>query len=61
MKITEAEVVARFSRLDAQMLEHWIAVGWLKPPGRRRLFFRRNGHRAHAPAVRPLLRHGAAR
>jgi chaperone modulatory protein CbpM len=31
MKITEAEVVARFNRLDAQMLEHWIAVGWLKP------------------------------
>ncbi len=31
MMITETEVVARFANLDAQILEHWIAVGWLKP------------------------------
>lgn len=31
MKITEDEIVARFTRLDAHTLEHWIAVGWLKP------------------------------
>jgi chaperone modulatory protein CbpM len=31
MMITETEIVARFSRLDAHVLEHWIAVGWLKP------------------------------
>ncbi len=31
MMITETEVIARFTRLDAQVLEHWIAVGWLKP------------------------------
>ena len=31
MMITETEVVARFTRLNAQVLEHWIAVGWLKP------------------------------
>jgi chaperone modulatory protein CbpM len=31
MMFTETEVVARFSRLDAHVLEHWIAVGWLKP------------------------------
>jgi chaperone modulatory protein CbpM len=31
MTITETEVVARFTRLDAHVLEHWIAVGWLKP------------------------------
>ena len=31
MMITETEVVARFTRLNAQVLEHWIAIGWLKP------------------------------
>ena len=31
MMITEAEVVARFKELNAQVLEHWIALGWLKP------------------------------
>jgi len=31
MMITETEVVARFTRLNAQVLEHWIAAGWLKP------------------------------
>jgi chaperone modulatory protein CbpM len=31
MMITETQIVARFTRLDAPMLEHWIAVGWLKP------------------------------
>ncbi len=31
MMITETEVVARFSRLNTLVLEHWIAVGWLKP------------------------------
>ena len=31
MMITETEVVARFTQLNAQVLEHWIAVGWLKP------------------------------
>ncbi len=36
MMITETEVVARFSRLDAHVLEHWIAVGWLKPHRERR-------------------------
>jgi chaperone modulatory protein CbpM len=29
--ITEAQVLDRFARLDAQVLEHWIAAGWLKP------------------------------
>ncbi len=29
--ITETEVAARFTRLDAHVLEHWIAVGWVKP------------------------------
>jgi chaperone modulatory protein CbpM len=29
--ITETEVVAHFTRLDAQVLDHWIALGWLKP------------------------------
>ena len=31
MMITETEVVARFTRLDPEVLEHWIAAGWLKP------------------------------
>jgi chaperone modulatory protein CbpM len=31
MMITQAQVVARFTRLDAQVLEQWIAVGWLNP------------------------------
>jgi chaperone modulatory protein CbpM len=29
--ITETEIVARFTRLDRQMLGRWIAIGWLKP------------------------------
>jgi chaperone modulatory protein CbpM len=29
--ITEIEIIARFSKIDVQVLEHWIAVGWLKP------------------------------
>lgn len=31
MMITEAQVVARFKRINVQVLEHWIAIGWLKP------------------------------
>jgi chaperone modulatory protein CbpM len=31
MMITETEVVAHFAGLDAHVLEHWIAAGWLKP------------------------------
>ena len=31
MMITETEVIARFTRLNTQVLEHWIAIGWLKP------------------------------
>jgi len=31
MMITETEVIARFTQLNAQVLEHWIAAGWLKP------------------------------
>ncbi len=31
MMTAETEVVARFSRLDAHALEHWIAMGWLNP------------------------------
>ena len=31
MMITETEVVARFRQLDTQILEHWVAAGWLKP------------------------------
>ena len=31
MKFTETEVVARFRQLNAQVLDHWIAAGWLKP------------------------------
>jgi chaperone modulatory protein CbpM len=29
--ITQTQIVARFTRLDTHVLEHWIAVGWLKP------------------------------
>jgi chaperone modulatory protein CbpM len=29
--ITEIEIIARFERLDAPVLHHWIALGWLKP------------------------------
>ena len=29
--ITEAEIVARFGRLEAHVLQRWIAVGWVKP------------------------------
>jgi chaperone modulatory protein CbpM len=29
--ITETEIVARFSRLEAHVLQRWIAAGWLKP------------------------------
>jgi chaperone modulatory protein CbpM len=28
---SETEIVAQFSRLEAHVLEHWIAAGWLKP------------------------------
>jgi chaperone modulatory protein CbpM len=31
MTITEAEIVARFTRLEVHVLERWIAAGWLKP------------------------------
>ena len=31
MMITETEVVALFRQINAQVLEHWIAAGWLKP------------------------------
>ncbi len=31
MMITETEVVARFKQLNTQILEHWIAAGWLRP------------------------------
>ena len=31
MMISETEIIARFTKLDAQVLEHWIAAGWLKP------------------------------
>lgn len=31
MIVTEAEIIARFRRIDAQILDHWIAIGWLKP------------------------------
>ncbi|MFZ1108019.1 MAG: hypothetical protein WAN43_06710 [Rhodomicrobium sp.] len=31
MMITETEVVAHFAKLDAHVLEHWVAAGWLKP------------------------------
>ncbi len=29
--ITEAEIDARFTRLEAHVLQRWIAAGWLKP------------------------------
>jgi chaperone modulatory protein CbpM len=29
--MTEVEVVARFRRLNSEVLARWIAVGWLKP------------------------------
>ena len=29
--ITEAEIVARFGRLEAHVLQRWIAAGWVKP------------------------------
>jgi len=28
---TETEIVARFGRLEAHVLQRWIAAGWLKP------------------------------
>jgi len=31
MTITETEIVARFTRLEAHVLQRWIAAGWLKP------------------------------
>ena len=31
MMITETEVVTRFKQLNVQVLDHWIAAGWLKP------------------------------
>lgn len=31
MTITEAEIVARFTRLEPHVLRRWIAAGWLKP------------------------------
>ena len=31
MMITETEIVARFRRLEAHVLQRWIAAGWLKP------------------------------
>jgi chaperone modulatory protein CbpM len=31
MTITEAEIVARFTRLEVHVLERWIGAGWLKP------------------------------
>jgi chaperone modulatory protein CbpM len=31
MMITETEIVARFGRLEAHVLQRWIAAGWLKP------------------------------
>jgi chaperone modulatory protein CbpM len=39
MMLSEMEVLARFTRLDAQVLEHWIAAGWLKPHRRDDGFF----------------------
>ena len=29
--ITEAEIVARFGRLEVHVLQRWIAAGWVKP------------------------------
>ena len=31
MIITETEIVARFMRLEAPVLERWVAAGWLRP------------------------------
>jgi chaperone modulatory protein CbpM len=31
MMISETEIVARFTRLEAHVLKRWIAAGWLKP------------------------------
>ncbi len=31
MMFTETEIVARFSRLEAHVLQSWIAAGWVKP------------------------------
>lgn len=31
MMFTETEIVARFSRLEAHVLQRWIAAGWVKP------------------------------
>ena len=29
--ISETGIIARFTKLNAQVLERWIAAGWLKP------------------------------
>ncbi len=31
MMMTQADMVARFERLEIHVLEQWITVGWLKP------------------------------
>ncbi len=31
MMFTETEIVARFTRLEAHVLQRWVAAGWLKP------------------------------
>ncbi len=31
MTITETEIVARFTQLEAHVLQRWIAAGWVKP------------------------------
>ncbi len=31
MTFTETEIVARFTRLEAHVLQRWIAAGWVKP------------------------------
>ncbi len=31
MMFTETEIVARFTRLEAHVLQRWIAAGWVKP------------------------------
>ena len=31
MMFTEAQIVARFTRLETHVLQRWVAAGWLKP------------------------------
>jgi chaperone modulatory protein CbpM len=49
MTITEAEIVARFTRLETHVLERWIGAGWLKPEahGAGYLFDEADAARAH--------------